>query len=348
MKKYSLIGFWVLLFLSSCGNQPLSSQSDSISDTIPIVYRHQEFGQAVDSLMYGALLGNECLKASAYVIEAKTGRIVARSVLVSKGNFVETGIDIYRDIIKRGLSQYATTGYFKKVTFKGAHDNVPVYCGTKVLKEDAARMESCCFFPEEFPKYEIFVALEKKGLPADAEKICGPVIDDIIGEIVSRGMLGLMIKKEEVMDSDTGILPYFRSLCKKNGAEIWTHDDDGNDSLNVWDAVTLLHLYAEKELDTYPAKELNEALCNMALEQVYRESHGGDEYKGDNPGEKFLFRLIEQAAYYAPDISCICDSSMNNEDSGLLVFRDWSGMDTLYSFSISRNNKGRYKVKRIK
>ena len=150
------------------------------------------------------------------------------------------------------------------------------------------------------------------------------------------------------MDSDTGIYPYFRSLCKKNGAEVWTHDDDGNDSLNVWDAVTLLHIYAEKELDTYPAKELNEALCNMALEQAYRESHGGDEYKGDNPGEKFLFRLIEQAAYYAPDISCICDSSMYNEDSGLLVFRDWSGMDTLYSFSISRNNKGRYKVKRIK
>lgn len=348
MKKYSLIVFWVLFFMSSCGNQPSSSsQSDSISDTIPIVYRHQEFGQAVDSLVYGALLGNECLKASAYVIEAKTGRIVARSVLVSKGNFVETGIDIYRDIIKRGLNQYVTYGHFKKAYSLNTFDD-PVYCCSYINGGDTVTMESCCFFPEEFPKYEIFVALEKKGLPADAEKTCSPVVNEITGEIVSRKMLGLMIKKEEAMDSDTGVYPYFRSLCKKNGAEVWTHDDDGNDYLNVWDAVTLLHLYAEKELDTYPAKELNEALCNMALEQAYRESHGGDEYKGDNPGEKFLFELIEKAAYYAPDISCICDTSMGNEDSGLLVFRDWSGMDTLYSFSISRNNKGRYKVKRIK
>ena len=215
MKKYSLIGSLVLLFLSSCGNQPSSSsQADSISDTIPIVHQHQEFGQAVDSLVYGALLGNECLKASAYIIEAKTERIVARSVLVSKGNFVETGIDTYGEIVKKGLSEYVTCGHYKKAYALDTFDDTPIYCCSYINGGDTVTMESCCFLSEEFPKYEIFVALVKRGLPADAEKICSPVIDNIIGEIVRRKMLGLMIKKEEAMDSDIFQIAVIRKFSK--------------------------------------------------------------------------------------------------------------------------------------
>lgn len=217
-----------------------------------------------------------------------------------------------------------------------------------MIGSDTIISEACCLFPEEFSKYEIFVALMNIGPTTDIEKMCGAAIEGIISEIVRRDMIGLMIQKDSVMEGNSGVWGYFQSLCKNKGAEIWTHSDTMNDSLDVWNAVVMLDLFAGGKLDKYPQKELKKALRDMALEQAYRESHGGDEYKGDNSGEKFLFKLLEKAAYYAPDISCICDSSMNNEDSGLLVFRDWSGMDTLYSFSISRNNKGRYKVKRIK
>ena len=190
------------------------------------------------------------------------------------------------------------------------------------------------------------MAFEKKDAPLEAGKVCIPVIDEIINEIVIRGMLSLIIKKEMAMDSDSGVLAYFHSLYRNGEAEIWTHGYNRDDSLNVWDAVALLHLYSEGELKNYPGKELKSALCNMALEQAYRECHGGDEYENGNPGEKFLCGLLEKAAYYAPALDDIADILLDDGKTGQLRFMDWTGVYPMYTFLIYKGADGRFTVKK--
>ena len=344
MKKLVLALLPALVTLYSCGQKSSSYQSDA-NDTIPIVHQHQEFSEAVDSLVYQELWGNSCFKGVAYVTEAKSIRIVAHTSLVKRGEFTDTGTDSYRGIIEKGLTNYISSNQFGKTALTGIYDDIPVYYRNKMIGSDTIISEACCLFPEEFSKYEIFVALMSIGPTTDIEKMCGAAIEGIISEIVRRDMIGLMIQKDSVMEGNSGVWGYFQSLCKNKGAEIWTHSDTRNDSLDVWNAVVMLDLFAGGKQDKYPQKELKKALRDMALEQAYRESHGGDEYKGDNPGEKFLFKLLEKAAYYAPDISEIADSIEDNGKRGFVNFPDWTGMNDLYRFSVYKGSDGRFKVK---
>ena len=114
--------------------------------------------------------------------------MVAHSSLVRKGQSTDTGVDFYRETVKRGLSDYVSRGDFKKSKITGVHDNISFYSRTQTIRGDSIRMEACCFYPEEYPLYEIFISMEKSGhgQTVDAEKMCGPVIDDIIFEITGE------------------------------------------------------------------------------------------------------------------------------------------------------------------
>lgn len=346
MKTIISASLSALVILSSCGKKTTSYLPDCSNDTIPILNEHQEFEKAVDSLVYLGLWKNKCFKGIAYVTEAKTGRIVAHTSLVKRGDATESDIDSYREIIENGLSKYIHINSFRKTKLTGVHDNVPIYSHHDIIGGDTIRIMGCCLYPEEIPIYEIFVALEKAGSPADAEKMCGPVIDSIISEITGE-MMELLLDKGSVMESNTGVWGYFQSLCREEGAEVWTHGYTRDDSLDVWDAVALLHLYAAGKLDTYPCTELRKALRNMALEQAYRESHEGREYHGDNPGEVFMFNLLEKAAYYAPTISDIADTLTGDGKTGQIHFLDWTGMTDLYRFSIHEGPNGRFIVNKL-
>lgn len=144
-------------------------------------------------------------------------------------------------------------------------------------------------------------------------------------------------------DSVANIQAYFDSICKNCGAEVLIHNANRDDSIEVWNAVKELDRYVNHQRKYYPVEEIRTAIQNMAFEQGYIYSHSGEESDSANCGEIFLFRLIEQAALYSPQLDFVTTFHAEGGEAGILYFPEWSGMNPLYSFLVYKTEQG-YKV----
>lgn len=133
------------------------------------------------------------------------------------------------------------------------------------------------------------------------------------------------------------LVAYFDSLCQE-GLFVATHNNDKEDSLKVWEAIKFLDRYARGKDRFYPMKAIRDALEILRTEQAYCYNHGGQE--GQNGGEAFLFRLIEQAAAYCNQIDFITDFHADDRKAGILYFEEWSLGNPLYSMLVYQKNQG--------
>lgn len=145
------------------------------------------------------------------------------------------------------------------------------------------------------------------------------------------------------VDSVANIQAYFDSLYNECGADIWTHNPEIGESIEVWNAVKELHRYVNHEREHYPTDEVNAALRHMTFEQGYCYSHSGDDPDSVNAGEVFLFRFLEQAALHSPQLDFVTDFRAEDGKVGILYYPEWSGINPLYSFLVYKTEQG-YKV----
>lgn len=144
-------------------------------------------------------------------------------------------------------------------------------------------------------------------------------------------------------DSVVNIQSYFDSLYHECGADIWTHNPELGESIEVWNAVKGLHRYVNYQRKYYPVKEVNAALRHMTFEQGYCYSHSGNDPDSVNAGEVFLFRFIEQAVLHSPQLDFVTIFHAEDGKAGILYYPEWSGINPLYSFLIYKTEQG-YKV----
>ena len=78
----------------------------------------------------------------------------------------------------------------------------------------------------------------------------------------------------------------------------------------------------------------------MAFEQGYMYSHSGEDPDSVNCGEAFLFRFIEQAALYSPQLDFVTTFHADDRNAGILYFPEWSAINPLYSFLVYRTKQG--------
>lgn len=145
------------------------------------------------------------------------------------------------------------------------------------------------------------------------------------------------------VDSVTDIQAYFDSLYHECGADIWTHNPEDGESIEVWNGVKELHRYVNQERIYYPVEEVKEALRRMAFEQGYIFSHCVDDPDSVNAGEVFMFRFLEQAAIHCPQLDFITDFHAEDGEAGILYYPEWCSFDPLYSFLVYKTKQG-YKV----
>lgn len=166
--------------------------------------------------------------------------------------------------------------------------------------------------------------------------------EDTEVEVVSREGICLLPGDYEV-DYPKDLVAYFDSLCQK-GAYVATHTDEEEDSLAVWDAIRLLDRFAQGKSRFYPATQIRSALEILRLEQAYCFNHSGQE--GNNGGEAFMFRLIEQAALHCDQIDYITNFRADDRKVGVLYFGEWGLGLPLYSILVYQTHKG-FHVKMI-
>ena len=84
--------------------------------------------------------------------------------------------------LQRGLERAVSSGLFRK---SGCSYTSVAACGRIFqTKGKNRRMELCGYFPTEYPLYTIMVILEKVGLPASANSMCGPIMTNTIDVLV--------------------------------------------------------------------------------------------------------------------------------------------------------------------
>jgi len=164
---------------------------------------------------------------------------------------------------------------------------------------------------------------------------------DSDSEVIREGIYALPGDYEVNYPKD--LVTYFDSLCRE-GAYVATHTDEKEDSLAVWDAIRLLDRFAQGESKFYPASQIRNAMEILRLEQAYCFNHSGQE--GNNGGEAFMFRLIEQAALYCNQIDYITDFRANDRKVGVLYFGEWGLGLPLYSILVYQAHLG-FRVKMI-
>lgn len=145
------------------------------------------------------------------------------------------------------------------------------------------------------------------------------------------------------VDSVMDIQAYFDSIHLECGADVWTHNPEIGESLEVWDAVRELHRYVNHQRKYYPVEDVNKAIQHMAFEQGYIFNHSGEAPDSVNAGEVFLFRFIEQAATHSPQLDFITDFHAEGGEAGILYYPEWSTINPLYSFLVYKTKHG-YKV----
>lgn len=139
------------------------------------------------------------------------------------------------------------------------------------------------------------------------------------------------------VDMPNDLVAYFDSLCYK-GAFIATHSVGNEDSLAVWETIRYLNRYAQGKSKFYPDSLIKNAFQILGFEQAYCVGHGGPD--GQNGGEAFLFRLIEQAALHCDQIDYITDFRTEDGKAGVLYFGAWGVGLPLYSFLIYQAKLG--------
>lgn len=84
--------------------------------------------------------------------------------------------------LQRGLERAVSSGLFRKA---GRDYTSVAACGrTFQTHGNNRRIELCGYFPAEHPLYTIMVILEKEGLPASANSMCGPIMANTIDVLV--------------------------------------------------------------------------------------------------------------------------------------------------------------------
>lgn len=95
--------------------------------------------------------------------------------------------------LQRGLQRAVSQGQFRKA---GLDYTDVAACGrTFQTKGNNRRMELCGYFPTEHPLYTIMVILEKEGLPASTNSMCGPIMAKTVDVLVN--LYNLQIKQGE-------------------------------------------------------------------------------------------------------------------------------------------------------
>lgn len=78
---------------------------NAVTEDIPVVHQEQSIQEYVDSVTHYRMLTDECKRAIVYVVETKTGRILAHSSLEDTGNYVIPYEDTFG-----GENDYGNTG----------------------------------------------------------------------------------------------------------------------------------------------------------------------------------------------------------------------------------------------
>ena len=142
------------------------------------------------------------------------------------------------------------------------------------------------------------------------------------------------------VDSITDIQAYFDSLYQQCGADIWTHNPETGESVEVWNAVKELHKFVNGQRKFFPVQDVSKAIGHMAFEQGYCFSHSGENPDSVNAGEVFLFRFVEQAAIHCPQIEFITNFHAEDSEAGILYYPEWSAINPLYSFLVYKTHLG--------
>lgn len=142
------------------------------------------------------------------------------------------------------------------------------------------------------------------------------------------------------VDFVDNIQSYFDSLYHECGADVWTHNPEIGESIEVWKAVNELHQYVNHQRKYYPVDDVFNAMKVMAFEQGYAYSHSGENPDSVNNGEIFLFRFIEQAVLHSPKLDFVTNFHAEDGNAGILYFPEWSSINPLYSFLVYRTNQG--------
>jgi len=148
-------------------------------------------------------------------------------------------------------------------------------------------------------------------------------------------------------DSPSDIRIYMDSLCKDCQAGVWIHSGTPDEESAIWRSVDALASYAVGEMKYFPVKELRKTLEALAFEQGYMESHAvSKEGDGINGGEIFLFRLMEQAARYCPQIDYLSDFHTPDCQAGVIYYPGWSANNPLYSILMYKSGES-FKLRMI-
>ena len=145
-------------------------------------------------------------------------------------------------------------------------------------------------------------------------------------------------------DTPGNITDYLQTLCREHGAMVALHCGDREDSLKIWQTVSLLDDYAAGRRKYYPAEEVRDALEALVLDLGYWYSHAGylgydyDDVDTDY-AEIFFFRFLEQAVRLSPQIDYITDFHSADGTAGILNYHEWSP-NPLYSFLVYPTDKG--------
>lgn len=142
------------------------------------------------------------------------------------------------------------------------------------------------------------------------------------------------------VDSVVNIQAYFDSLYHQCGADVWTHNPETGESIEVWNAVKELHRYMNGQRSFYPVQDIGRAIGHMAFEQGYCFSHSGEDSDSVNAGEAFMFRFMEQAALHSPQIEFITNFHAEGGEAGILYYPEWSTINPLYSFLVYKTCQG--------
>lgn len=145
-------------------------------------------------------------------------------------------------------------------------------------------------------------------------------------------------------DTPDNITGYLQTLCLEHGAVVALHCGDREDSLKIWQTVSLLDDYAAGQRKYYPAEDVRDALDALVLDRGYWYSHAGylgydyDDIDTDY-AEIFFFRILEQAVRLSPQIDYVTDFHSADGTAGILNYHEWSP-NPLYSFLVFPTDKG--------
>lgn len=147
------------------------------------------------------------------------------------------------------------------------------------------------------------------------------------------------------MDYIKDIKAYFSFLHEERGVVGVYHVEEDKNVVPV--AIEQLHAFVNGDRKSYPYSEVMNAITTVAFELGYIDGHGGVEQGYINLGEAFLYRFMEQAVYYCPDITKICHKTTSDSSAGIMAFKSWNKQDGLMSFLLYKSGDGHNKVMRI-